>query len=496
MSRTRAVLTLVVALVALTLPAAPAAAWKPKLPSGLVKKLQRDLAPLKATEAAWKSYVNPARDVPGAPPPGSLGATPRQIAASNVVGDPAYWQAWWERLINPTGATITLPWPADLVKPELILPIAAVPKGAATWPLQRAPQDIGAVTYTYNGEAKTVERYLRTTETDALVFLRDGAIVAEAYANGYSATHAHQPWSVTKSFVSTLVGIARDEGLIASVQDPIERYIPELAPTAWAGTTIRNILEMESGMEWDEGTVDLKRNTQVLQWRDLWLDYITNGRAGRDRNEFLMRLRRLAPQGEVFAYNSGNTQVLAWLLEEVYGRPFAQIASEKLWQPLGMEADASIITDRHGRAIASQGLYAVPYDLARFGELFRNGGRTPDGRQIVSEAWVEEATNLAGPENRSNGEYAYQWWINPADAEGYRASGFQGNYISVSPSWCTVSVRMGHTLGLAQTPPEERAETPTRVELGDDEYHAMLAAVLPALGGCSAPTGAEPSPAG
>lgn len=482
----RALLAVAVAAL-LAAPAAPAhAASSWRLPSSMTKKLQRDLQPLRAIDTAWKSYQNPDRALPGAPPPGSLGATPRQIAASNVVGDPAYWQAWWQRLINQQGWHASLPWPADLVKPELILPISPIAKGPNTWALERAPRDITQVSYTYKGHTRTVAQYLRTTETDAVVVLHDGRLVAESFANGYSATQPHQPWSVTKSFVSTLVGIALDEGRIASLADPIERYIPELAPTAWAGTTIRNILEMESGMEWDEGTADLKRNTQVLQWRDVWLDYVSNGKAGRDRNEFLMSLRRLAPQGTEFAYNSGNTQVLAWLVESVYGRSFTDIISEKLWQPMGMEADASIISDRHGRAIASQGLYSVAYDLARFGQLFLNGGRTPDGRQIVSEAWVREATNLRGPENMSDGEYAYQWWNNPADPTGFRASGFQGQFISVSPSACTVAVRLGHTLGIAQSPPEYRAESPTEIEMNGGEFHAMLAAVNAELGGCPA----------
>lgn len=468
-------------------PAVPAEAAPPwRLPSSVTKQLQRDLQPWRATETAWKSYQNPGRALPGAPPPGSLGATPRQIAASNVVGDPAYWQAWWQRLTNTQGWRASLPWPADLIKPELFLPISAISRGPETWALEQAPRDITQVRYTHKGQTRTVAQYLRTTETDAVVILHDGRVAAEFYANGYSASQPHQPWSVTKSFVSTLVGIALDEGRIASLGDPVERYIPELARTAWAGTTIRNILEMESGIEWDEENLDLKQNHQVLQWRDVWLDYISNGRAGRDRNEFLMTLRRVAPQGTAFHYNSGNTQVLSWLVESVYGRSFTDILSEKLWRPMGMEADASIITDRHGRAIASQGLYSVARDLARFGQLFHNGGRTPDGRQIVSEAWVREATDLAGPENMSGGEYAYQWWRNEADPAGFSAVGFQGQFVSVSPGACTVGVRLGHSLAIAQSPPEYRAESPTEIDQGGGEFHAMLAAVNAELGGCPA----------
>jgi CubicO group peptidase (beta-lactamase class C family) len=478
-------------------PATPASAWSSKsLKSGVTKaqrdvqrsrqNLRRELQPLRNNAAALASYQSPGRQIPGAPPPGSLGASPRQIASSNVVGTPAYWQAWWERLTNTRGWTAGLPWPADLIKPELLLPISAVPKGDTVWELERAPRDLMDVRYTYKGQSRTVSQYLRTTETDALLFLHQGRLVSESYGNGYSATQPHQPWSITKSFVSALIGIAVGEGRIVSLDDPIERYIPEIGRSAWRGTTIRNLLQMESGMEWDETNLDLSKNNQVMQWRDMWIDYVSNGKSGRDRNEFLMTLRRIAPQGKTFHYSSGNTQVLTWLLETVYGNSFVNILSEKLWKPMGMEADASILTDRHGRAIASMGLYSRARDLARFGLLFANGGRTPDGRQLVPEAWVRESTDMRGPESMSDGEYAYQWWVNNVDPAGFLAWGFQGNFISVSPSVCTVAVRFAHTLGLSASPPGLRAEEPVMIEEGQGEYDAMLTAVNAALGGCSA----------
>ncbi len=121
------------------------------------------------------------------------------------------------------------------------------------------------------------------------------------------------------------------------------------------------------------------------QWIQAALDLVHERRARvRARNEFLKSLPRVAPQGTTFSYNSGNTQVLAWVAEKVYGKPFNQVIAEKLWQPTGMAGDARMLTDRVGDAIASQGLYSRIFDLARFGELYRNGGRTPDGRQVVS----------------------------------------------------------------------------------------------------------------
>src|SRR3712207_6265553 len=140
-----------------------------------------------------------------------------------------------------------------------------------------------------------------------------------------------------------------------------------------------DVLQMRSGVFWDEDDPALARNTQVQQWVQAALDLVTEGRLGQGRNAFLKALPKETEPGTKWRYNSGATQVLAWLVEKVYGKPFAELVSEKLWQPAGMDGDARMLTDRVGDAIASQGLYSRVFDLARFGELLRNGGRTPEG---------------------------------------------------------------------------------------------------------------------
>ena len=372
--------------------------------------------------------------------------------------------------------TIVLPAPIDVVKPEMYLPTAPVANGPGVWPLPRREVDLSGLRYEWQGRQKSLRDYMRSTETDIVAFLRDGQIVTDRYANGWSSEVRHQPWSVTKSFISAVVGIAVEEGRVGSVEDPIDRYIEELRGTAWEGTTIRNLLEMESGVHWDEGTPVLVVNTQVEQWIQAALDLYTGGALGQGRNEFLASLPRVAPQGTRFSYNSGNTQVLAWLMEKVYGKPFNQVISEKLWAPTGMAGDARILTDRAGDAIASQGLYARVFDLARFGELFRNGGRTPDGRQVVPERWVRESTTMTAV---SQGDYAYQWWAGPTPGA-YEASGFQGQKIAVSPAHCLTGVRLGHTLGANMS-------DGFAVEMGGGEWGALYRAVADRLGTCPPP---------
>ena len=397
-----------------------------------------------------------------------------------VLLDPNY----WTNLVNEAAVNgvVIIPTPIDLVRPEMYLPTTVVPAGKKASPLPKRPKELLDTTYEWKGRTKTLQEFINTTETDGIAFVHKGAVVTDAYANGWSADVQHQPWSVTKSFVSALVGIARDERRVRSLQDPIESYIPELKGTAWQGTTLQNLLEMESGVHWDEGTPVLAVNTQVQQWIQLALDNYTGGAMGQTRNEFLMSLPRVAPQGTTFSYNSGNTQVLAWMLERIYKKPFADIISTKLWKPAGMAHDARVMTDRLGDAVASQGLYSRIFDLARFGELFRNGGVAGNGRRIVSQEWVRESTTM---NKISDGHYAYQWWVG-AEKGDYTASGFEGQKITVSPKGCLTGVRLAHQLGgdFRPTPDDDPASPGFAVEMGGDEWFAVYRAVSKRLGGC------------
>ncbi len=384
--------------------------------------------------------------------------------------DPDYWAQFIRDALN---ARFIAPLPVDAVKPEQALPTSPVGAGGKVYRLARRALPLSDVEYEWQGTTKTLAQFMRTSETDATLFVHDGAIVSELYENGWSARTRHQPWSVTKSFVSALVGIALSEGKLRSLKDPIESYIPTLRGTAWQGTTIRNLLEMESGVHWDEGTPVLAVNTQVQQWIQVILDYYTDGEVGQTRNEFLRSLPRVAPQGKQFSYNSGNTQVLGWLLERVYRRPLNEVLSAKLWKPAGMATGGRMMTDRVGDVIGSQGLYAQTREFARFGELFRNRGRTPSGRRVVPASWVRKSTKMT---RHSDGGYAFQWWHGPT-SRSFEASGFQGQKISVARTCSLTGVRMSHTLGAGLSGGFE-------VLSGGDEWTAVYRAVAERLGGC------------
>jgi len=410
---------------------------------------------------------------------------------SEVMLDPDFWVAAVGNLLQ--SGSVTVPTPIDVVKPEAFLPTAPVADGPYVSALPRRDRDLSQVTYEWQGRKKTIREFLRTTETDIVAFVRDGDVVADFYENGWSSDVRHQPWSATKTFIAATVGVAVDEGRIRSVQDPIEAYIPELRGTAWEGARIVDVLQMRSGVFWDEDEPVLARNTQVQQWVLAALDLVTDGALGQGRNEFLKALPKETAPGTKWRYNSGATQVLAWLTESVYGKPFNEVIGEKLWRPAGMEGDARILTDRSGAAIASQSLYSRVFDLARFGELLRNGGRTPEGRRVLPAAWIRDMTTLL---DAPRGAYGYQTWIGPMPGT-FQASGFQGQKISVAPDHCLVGVRLSHAFGVDTRPKDGPAEAPASYGFGTEfhakEWNAMYRAVAETLGACDRNT-AVPAP--
>lgn len=415
-----------------------------------------------------------------------VGTPPPQDAAAGWADTYAH-PDYWEGYLREAAARghFNLPYPFDPVKPETYLPNVPVPDGDYTSALPVDIDDrLSGLTYEWEGQTKTIEQFVRTTRTDAVILVVDGTVIGEWYANGYSPAVRHQPWSVTKTFVAAVVGVAFDEGRITSLDDPIEAYIPDLSGTAWEGVTIEQLLHMESGVHWDEGTPVLVVNTQVEQWVEMGLDLYTEGTLGATRNEFLAALPPAYEPGAEFRYNSGNTQVLAWLTEVLYDAPFNEVLAEKLWQPMGAAGDAVMTSDRVGGVIASHGLFARPHDFARFGELLRNGGRTPEGHQVVSQAWVEAMIDMT---DTSGGQYGYQIWAHPIAGEGaYSASGFQGQKVTVVPDACLTGVRLSHALGarLHEGDPTDPDGYGFAVEFYAAEWQTLLRAVAEEFGHC------------
>lgn len=306
----------------------------------------------------------------------------------------------------------------------------------------RGPEMALPATYDYEGSSRDLQAFLGETETMALLVLKDGVIRHERYADwGGPNTH----WismSVAKSFVSAAVGIAVDEGLIASVEQPVTDYVPALdvEGSAYAGVRIKDILQMSSGAAWNEDYSD--PNSDIMRFAAIL-------GLGGAMNDFPATLRRAREPGGFNLYNSTDTQVLGMLLVAATGRTIADYMQEKLWHPLGMEADGYWIVDSTCMEMAFGGLNATARDYAKIGELFRLRGRW-DGRQIVSEEWVEASVTPDGPHlmpgERDNSDllfgYGYQWWVPAGDEGEFTAIGVYNQFVYVNPSRGVVIVKL------------------------------------------------------
>lgn len=351
-------------------------------------------------------------------------------ARADLLLDQRYRDKELEDLLAGEVAVVLLP--IDAVTAIVVLPTQVVRADPKATPLPTRTVDLRGVRYRVNGQTRSLDDYLADGATNAVAFLHDGALVHDAYRNGFTPDTRHHFWSATKSVTTALVGIAVADGRVESIHDPIDKYLPEAAGTAWEGTTVEDLLQMESGIYWVDVPVH-----QPEQLVAMGLDFHTNGLLGLTRDEYLLRLTRVAEAGEHYRYNSADAQMLAWLLERVYDRPYAEILSEELWQPAGMEDDALIMVDREGHAFASMGLFATARDAARFGELFRNGGRNLRGEQVVPEAWVRASADHS---EATGGPRGYMW---PEWSHGYTAAGFGHQRITVAPELGMVGVRFG-----------------------------------------------------
>jgi CubicO group peptidase (beta-lactamase class C family) len=330
-------------------------------------------------------------------------------------------------------AILLLPMDATIV--IVIMPTQVVRADPDATPLPERRVDLSAVTYTVNGQTRTLKQYMEDGATNAIAFMHDGEFIYDDYQNGFNPNTRHQMWSVTKSVTTALVGIAKGEGRIDSIHDPIEKYIPDTVGTVWQGTTVEDLLQMESGIYWVD--VPVHQPEQLIL---MGLDFHTNGLYGMLRNDYLLKLTRVSPAGKHYRYNSADAQMLTWLLENVYGDSYANILSDKIWRPAGMESDALVMHDRVGDTYASMGLFATPRDMARFGELFRRGGKNLAGEQVVPAAWVAASHNY--DKATGGGPRGYMWPSFPDG--GYTASGYGHQRVSVVPNFDMVGVRFGN----------------------------------------------------
>jgi len=266
--------------------------------------------------------------------------------------------------------------------------------------------------------------WIAARNVTALVVLKDGQLVHEDYFLGTGPDDLRISWSVAKSLLSALMGIEVDEGKIASIDDQVTKYVPALLVSAYAGATIRNVMNMASGVRFNEDYLDFNSDINKMG-RTLALGMSMDG--------FAESLHETGPlPGEVWQYVSIDTHVLGMVVRGATGRDIPGLMSEKLIVPMGLEAEPYYITDGYGVAFVLGGLNMRTRDYARFGQMYLDHGAW-NGHQIVPADWVAASTTPSAPTAPGAEQYGYQWWI-PADAAPgeYFARGIYGQYIYVN----------------------------------------------------------------
>lgn len=268
-----------------------------------------------------------------------------------------------------------------------------------------------------------VETWIKDRSVTALVVLKDGQISYENYFHGTQPEDLRISWSVAKSYLSALVGILLDEGAIASIDDPVTKYAPRLVGTAYDAASLRQVLNMASGVTFDEDyldkTSDINRMGRILA-------------LGGKMDDFTVALTEtFAAPGEGWKYVSIDTHVVGMVVRGATGRSIADLLSEKVVAPLGLEQAPYYLTDGVGTAFVLGGLNITTRDYARFGQMYLQAGMW-QGKQIVPADWVRASTTPSAPTEAGEIGYGYQWWIPVGAAEGeYMARGIYGQYIYI-----------------------------------------------------------------
>jgi CubicO group peptidase (beta-lactamase class C family) len=283
----------------------------------------------------------------------------------------------------------------------------------------------------YNFLKRYLDSSLSTTHTAAFLVIRNDSIIYENYFDGFTKDDILPSNSMTKSFTGTLVRIANNEGKIKSLDEPITNYIPELQKrdSNFKKITIQHLLDMRSGLDFNEGRYDLHDDAIRYGLR-------------RNMKKYLLKIKIAEPPGR-FRYQSVNTQFLGLITERATGKKLSSYLEEKLWQPLGTEHDATWNVDskKQKREFASAGLNATARDFAKLGQLYLNQGKWY-GQQIIDENWIHTIAN-ADTMNKYNG-YKNQWWSRTNNRNGaFSAIGFLNQYLYVNPNNNVVIVRIG-----------------------------------------------------
>ncbi len=374
-------------------------------------------------------------------------------------------------MLRPAGLTLAtwqeprhLKWSYQHVR-ELI-PTARIARAERPSPLAAADAagtELLALTVEGAGESMTVAEVLETGSTDGFIVLRGDEVVLEVYDEmAPDSTHLLQ--SVSKSITGVLTGILINRGVL-SCDDHIVAHVHELEGTSFAGSTVRDLLDMRAGTRFDETYEDPASDIRASELQFGWAP-VPHGRPAPDAVAYLAGLINEREHGGRFEYRSILTDLLGLVLERAAGVPLNVLLGDALWRPMGAEHDAQVTVDEQGFAVADGGICVTLRDLARFGRMVHNGGAV-DGRVVAPAQWIAD-TRRGGEDSVAafsadehaadypGGHYRNQWWV-PGDGTTLLALGIHGQFVYVD--WATGVV--GVKLSTWPTPldPRQRALT-------------------------------------
>jgi CubicO group peptidase (beta-lactamase class C family) len=335
-----------------------------------------------------------------------------------------------------------------------LFPTATISRG--TGPVAELPsraEEVGAlaVSSPYDGSATTVDAVMATTWTDGWVVLHEGQVLVEAYPGGMASATPHLLMSVSKSLVGCVVGALVKQRVLALDAD-VSSYVPALVGTGYDGATVRQLLDMRSGIRFSEAYLDPEAEVRLLEQAIGWAPR-THDTVPEGLYAFLASLSRKGPHGGPFEYRSCETDVLGWVSEVAAGVPMPQLMSDLLWAKLGAEEDASIAVDAFGAGMYDGGISATLRDLARFGLMLQREGASLTGEQVVPASWVRD-TYVGGPDSRAafaqspddnrmpGGMYRNQFWLPFPDRDVLLCLGIHGQMVYVNPSAGVVAAKV------------------------------------------------------
>src|SRR5699024_10702936 len=270
----------------------------------------------------------------------------------------------------------------------------------------------------------TLESYIEENRVGGIVVLQDDKIKLEVYGEGVNKNTLWTSYSVAKSISSLLVGVALKEGDISSLDDKLEKYIPELKGKDYGKVSVRQLLTMTSGIDWNEDYAD--PNSDVAQ---MYLQPCEGEVA--HILPYMKSLEFSHQPGEKWNYSTGETDLVGILIQKATGKDMGTYLSEKIWKPWGMQQCAFWLADEcSDMNIGGSGLSASVRDYARLGTLMLKDGKI-DGESLVSDEWLADATSLLYQVNDQGGGYGYLWWKNSDGS--YAAHGIFGQMIYVNP---------------------------------------------------------------